>query len=108
MATTGQDTGNVVLIGKKPTMNYVTAVVAQFAKTDTVVIKARGRAISIAVDVAEIVRNKYLPNVNIKDIRILTEEVPPKPRQGETPEQAAARGNASVSAIEITLAKQPF
>ncbi|OYT63174.1 DNA-binding protein Alba [Candidatus Bathyarchaeota archaeon ex4484_205] len=67
---------NVVYIGGKPVMNYVLAVITQFNEGgDRVVLKARGRAISRAVDVAEIVRNRFLPNIEVKDIRIGTEEL---------------------------------
>ena len=53
----GEISKNTVLIGKKPTMNYVLAVVTQFNNgADSVKIRARGNAISKAVDVAEIVR----------------------------------------------------
>ena len=47
---------NVVYIGNKPVMNYVLAVVTQMnGGVPSVMLKARGRAISRAVDVAEIV-----------------------------------------------------
>lgn len=83
---------NSVLIGNKPVMNYVLAVLTQFNSGATEVsVKARGRAISRAVDVAEIVRKRFLPDVDIKDIKISTEQV-----RGE-------QGTANVSAIEITL-----
>lgn len=106
--TERRDTGNVIYVGKKPPMSYVLATVAQFTKADEVVIKARGRSISTAVDVAQIVVNRFLPNASVKDVKILTEEVPPRPRPGETQEQAEARGKSNVSAIEITIVKQPF
>ena len=67
---------NVVFIGKKPSMSYVLAVVTQFgAGQNEIFLKARGRAISKAVDVAEIVRNKFVPEASIGDIKIGTEEV---------------------------------
>ena len=95
-----EDNGtNTIFIGKKGTMNYVLAVVTQFNQgSSSVVIKARGRTISKAVDVAEIVREKFLKDVDVKDIKISTEEVESdKPeRKGET---------ARVSAIEITLSR---
>ena len=65
---------NTVFVGAKPTMNYVLAVLTQFRVTDEpVAVKARGRTISKAVDIAEIVRHRFLPNVNIEDIKIGTE-----------------------------------
>lgn len=86
---------NTVYIGKKPTMNYVLAVVTQFNNGGTdVIIKARGRAISRAVDVAEIVRHRFIQSVNYKDIKISTETVPTE-----------GGGTANVSSIEIYLSK---
>ncbi len=86
---------NTIFIGKKPTMNYVLAVVTQFnTGVDEIVIKARGRAISRAVDVAEIVKNRFIPGSTIKDIQISTESLPTE----EGP-------SVNVSSIEITLSK---
>ena len=67
---------NTVYIGKKPTMNYVLAVVSQLnSGCDDVCIKARGRAISRAVDVAEIVRRKFIQGLDYKDVKIATESL---------------------------------
>lgn len=86
---------NTVYIGKKPTMNYVLAVVTQFNNGGTdVIIKARGRAISRAVDVSEIVRHRFIQGVNYKDIKISTETV-----------STEGGGTANVSSIEIYLSK---
>jgi DNA-binding protein len=69
-------------------------VVTQFnGGTNNVTIKARGRAISRAVDVAEVVRNRFLDNVEVKDILISTEKV------------TSDRGETNVSAMEITIEK---
>jgi len=86
---------NVIYVGNKPIMNYVLAAVTQFNNgASEVVIKARGRAISRAVDTAEVVRKKFLTDVEVKDIKIDTEEI-----TGE-------RGDViNVSSIEIYLAK---
>lgn len=85
---------DVVYIGNKPVMNYVLAVVTQFnGGADNVVIKARGRAISRAVDVAEVVRNRFMTNLSVKDILISTEKI------------VSERGESNVSAMEITLGK---
>jgi DNA-binding protein len=69
----------VVYIGKKPTMNYVLAVVTQFNNgAKEVAIKARGNAISRAVDVAEIVRKRFLQDAkdpSHDNIRIGSEEL---------------------------------
>lgn len=86
---------NIVYIGKKPTMNYVLAVVTQFnSGSEEVVIRARGRSISRAVDVAEIVKNRFVPDSKVKKIQISTEKMTGE--EGRT---------ANVSAIEIFLTK---
>jgi DNA-binding protein len=69
---------NIVFIGEKPFMNYVTAVVTQF-KTKSekeVTIKARGKFISRAVDVAEVSAKKFLveEKITIKNVKIDSEE----------------------------------
>ena len=91
---------NVIYVGKKPPMSYVLAVVTQFNSngSDTVILKARGRAISHAVDVVEIVRRKFLQDVKIKSIDIGTQQLPA--REGEE-----GRGPVNVSTIEITLTR---
>ncbi len=65
---------NFVFIGKKPLMSYVLAALRQINEGDkTVIIKARGKAIARAVDVAEIVRNQFIPSATVDDIVIKTE-----------------------------------
>jgi len=87
---------NVVFVGKKPAMSYVLACVTQFNDgRDEVILRARGRAISHAVDVAEIVRNKFLTNTEVSGVKIGTEEV--QSEQGE---------KLNVSSIEIVLTKK--
>jgi len=86
---------NTVLIGKKPIMNYVLACITFFhGGAKEVSIKARGRSISLAIDVAEVVRHRFLPDVKIKSIGIGTDQL--LPLEG---------GNSAtnVSTIEITL-----
>jgi DNA-binding protein len=88
---------NVIYIGNKPPMNYVMALITAFnmQDTDEVVLKARGRAISTAVDVAEITRNRFLKDAEVHSIAIGTEEV--ASREGGNPR--------NVSTIEITVHK---
>jgi len=90
------DDDNVVYIGSKPPMSYVMAVMRTFNETDSdsVVLKARGRAISSAVDVAEITRNRFLTDLGEPQIDISTEQLPS--RDG---------GTRGVSSIAITLDK---
>ncbi len=85
---------NVIYIGNKPVMSYVLAVVTQFNQglSDEVLIKARGRAISRAVDTAEVVRNKFMRGVDVKDIKMGTEQL-----VGENGDKM------NVSSLEITL-----
>lgn len=84
---------NNIFIGNKPVMNYVLAVVTQINNgTSEVSLKARGRAINRAVDVAEIVKNRFIKDIIVDDIQISTEEV-------ETHEGRVT----NVSTIEITL-----
>jgi len=70
----------VVYIGKKPLMNYVLACLTLFhGGAKEVTIKARGRAISRAVDVAEIIRNRFLQgSVEYGPIEIDTEMITTK------------------------------
>ncbi|MEM2128017.1 MAG: RNA-binding protein, partial [Candidatus Bathyarchaeia archaeon] len=56
-------------------MSYVVACMTLFTNSNEVVVKARGRAISKAVDVVEIIRNRFMPDVKVSDIKIGTEEV---------------------------------
>lgn len=86
---------NIIYIGKKPAMNYVLAVVTQFNSAgQDVTIKARGKSISRAVDVAEITRNRFLKEALVKNIRIATEIL--KEEDGS---------QSNVSSIEIVLGK---
>ena len=65
-----------IFVGGKPLMNYATAVVMQFTKDNAgkVTVKSRGKFISRAVDVVEIVRNRFLKDqVNIGEIKIGSE-----------------------------------
>jgi DNA-binding protein Alba len=88
---------NSVLIGQKPAMNYVLACITLFhGGAKEINVKARGRAISRAVDVVEIVRRRFLPDIKIKSIDIGTQQLPP--RQGEE-----GRGPSNVSTLEIAL-----
>jgi DNA-binding protein len=88
---------NSVLIGRKPVMNYVLACITLFhGGANEVMVKARGRAISRAVDVVEVTRRKFLPDLKVKKIGIGTDQLSPI-EEGGSP--------TNVSTIEITLAK---
>ena len=85
---------NVVYIGRKPVMNYVLAVFTYFNTPDAkeVVLKARGMAITTAVDVAEITRRRFMDKLIVDKIEIGTEEL--KQEDGRT---------RAVSSMEIYL-----
>lgn len=86
---------NEVLVGKKPLMSYVLAVITQLSEgKGTVTIKARGRTISSAVDIAQIVKNKFAKDAKIGQVKIGTEEV-----------EAKEGGKINVSTIEIPISK---
>jgi DNA-binding protein len=91
---------NAVLIGKKPIMNYVLACITFFhGGAKEVSIKARGRSISRAIDVAEVVRHRFLPNVKIKSVGIGTDQFLPQDSDDAT------QGATNVSTIEIKLTR---
>ena len=87
---------NVVFVGAKPFMNYVTSVVIQFTTKSKkeVIVKARGKWISRAVDIVEVVRKRFLKDreLKISNVKIDSEEVENK--EGR---------KVNVSIIEITL-----
>jgi DNA-binding protein len=86
---------NSVLIGRKPVMNYVLACITFFhGGAKEVSVKARGRAISRAIDVVEVVRRRFLPDVKVTSIGIGTDQI--SPREGGS-------GLSNVSTIEIIL-----
>ena len=86
---------NSVYIGRKPTMNYVMATMMVLNKERECTVKARGRAISHAVDVCEILKNRFLKNIIYKDIRITTEQI-----EGEDGR------SSNVSSMEIVLSSR--
>jgi DNA-binding protein len=89
----------IIFIGNKPPMSYVLAIITSLSASNAkeVTLKARGRAITTAVDATEITRNRFLKDLKISKITIGTEEMPA--REGEN----RAR---MVSTMEITLTKE--
>lgn len=86
---------NTIFVGSKPVMNYVLAVVTQFNEGNNgVVLRARGKAISRAVDTAEIVRNRFVPDSDVTNIQISTEEI-----------ENFNNEKTNVSIIEISMEK---
>ncbi len=87
---------NDIFIGNKRLMNYVTGVVMQLnSDSGEVSIKARGKYISKAVDVAEVARNRFVPDALVKEVKIGSEEF-----KGENDKVI------KISTIEIILAKK--
>ncbi|MFH1248838.1 MAG: DNA-binding protein Alba [archaeon] len=99
MAEQKKSDENTVYIGSKPFMNYVTAVVMQFTGRNAreITVRARGKFISRAVDVAEVITKKFLKdnNIAVKEIKIDSEEL-----------ETAEGKKVTVSTIDITLAKK--
>ena len=96
---------STIFIGSKPLYSYINACLTQLSdeaggnpeveKVDRICLKARGRAITRAVDVAEVLRKKSMVGkVEIDNIEISTEVL--ETREGKT---------SNVSAIEITISK---
>jgi len=89
----------IVFIGSKPPMDYVLAVMTRLSAGNAkeVVLKARGQAITTAVDVAEITRNRFLKDLKVSKVAIGTEEMPAREGENRT---------RMVSTIEITLTQE--
>lgn len=84
---------NTVFIGRKPVLNYVLACMTLFKSgQEEIFVKARGRSISTAVDVVEVTRNRFMPDLKVGDI-IGTEKLTSSDRPSPT----------NVSTIEIKL-----
>jgi DNA-binding protein Alba len=92
-----ENTG-IVFIGRKPAMSYVLAIITSLSSSSAkeITLKARGQAITTAVDVAEITRSRFLKELKIGKISIGTEEMPP--REGQTRPRM-------VSTMEISLTR---
>lgn len=87
------DRSNTVFIGRKPVLNYVLACMTLFKSgNEIVVIRARGRSISRAVDAVEVLRNRFMPNIEVTDIQIGTERL-----------ESDDRGPSNVSTIDIYI-----
>ena len=92
-------TENVVLIGRKPVMNYVTACITFFNSGEKqVVVKARGRAICRAVDTVELLRRAFIQDLEIQHIDISTEEL--------FRAEGGQKSNISTMEIAVTKTKQ--
>jgi DNA-binding protein len=90
---------DVIFVGNKPPMSYVLAIITSLSSgtLQEITLKARGQAITTAVDVAEITRNRFVKELKVSAIAIGTAEMPP--REGES-------RSRMVSTMEITLSKK--
>jgi DNA-binding protein len=92
---TVMEQANLVRVGKKPIMNYVVACVTLLnSGAEEIMVRARGQAITKAVETVLMLRNSFLKDLEIEDIKIGSEEVT---------RLDGTRG--SISTIEITLGK---
>jgi DNA-binding protein len=93
------ENSDVIFVGNKPPMSYVLAIITSLSsgKTTEITLKARGQAITTAVDVAEITRNRFIKELQVTKIAIGTAEMPP--REGETKSRM-------VSTMEISMVKK--
>ena len=89
---------HVIFVGSKPFMNYVTGVVMQFTtqNAENVTIKARGKFISKAVDIAEVSAKRFLDNTVVVG-NILTDSEEFKNKEGR---------QIRVSTIAVALLKK--
>lgn len=86
--------GNLIRVGKKPVMNYVMACVTLFnSGINEIIIRARGKTITKAVDIAEMLRRSFIKDLIIKSIKVSSENI--KRREEEFP----------ISTIEIVLTR---
>jgi DNA-binding protein Alba len=87
---------NLVRIGKKPIMNYVTACVTLFnSGNGEVMVRARGQAIEKAIDTVQMLRRGFLKDIVIRKINLGSEDVT---------RFDGSRGNISI--IEIILSRE--
>ena len=77
-AKTVEKNPEVIFVGNKPPMSYVMAVITELSSgaITEIMLKARGRAITTAVDVAEITSNRFIKDLTVTSVGIGTEEMP--------------------------------
>ena len=94
-----EKSADVIFVGNKPPMSYVLAIITAFSSGigKEITLKARGQAITTAVDVAEITRSRFMKDLKVTTIAIGTAEMPP--REGESKSRM-------VSTMEISMVKK--
>ena len=100
------DSDNIIYIGTKDTMQYVMSVTMQTKTNTEIRLKARGKAISKAVDVSQIAKDKYLTNWDISEIIIGTEIRPFRETENTTERDKINRPTQRVSFIDIKMIKK--
>jgi len=90
--------GNVIFVGNKPFMNYVNAAQYQLKENETIEVCARGRNISRAVDIVEVLEKRHMKG-QVEKVEITTnsESFDSKEKPGK---------KISVSSIKIVLRKK--
>jgi len=90
---------NVIYVGRKPPMNYALGIITSFTGSNAkeVTLKARGQAITTAIDAVEIARHRFMKELSVGKITIGTEGMPPREGEGRA---------RMVSTIEITLRRE--
>jgi DNA-binding protein Alba len=93
------ENSGIVFVGRKPAMSYVLAIITSLSSSNAkeITLKARGQAITTAVDVAEITRSRFLKDLKVGKITIGTEEIPPREGEGDR--------SRMVSTMEIVLTR---
>lgn len=86
---------STILVGKKPLMNYVFACLTSLQSgSNNLVVKARGRAISKAVDLVQILQKRFYKDLKVTDIKIGTDQVTGQDNR-----------TINVSTIEISISR---
>jgi len=88
-----EEMGDTVIVGGKPIMNYIVACITLFnAGRSEIKVRARGKNISKAVSVVEMLRRVFVKDLEIKNIEIGTDVL-----------KDEAGNERSISTISITL-----
>lgn len=104
---------NVVLVGKKPLMNYVLSVNTMASQgNNEIILKARGKAISRAVDIEEMSLRRFLIGWKVSEVKFGTEEITMTEKSERSPDgktwvttALATPMQKKVSTMEIKITK---
>jgi DNA-binding protein len=97
------ENNKIVFIGRKPAMSHVLAIITSLYASNVkeITLKARGQAITTAVDVAEITRSRFLKDLKVSKIAIGTEQMPPP--EGEN----SARMVSTIGIRHLVFGRNP-